>query len=455
MNDPDLGKGRILPLTLSLCIPTALSQAVMVLYSIVDRAFIGHIPQVGDLALAAVGVSAPLTSLVTAFGMLVGLGGAPLMEMKEGAGERESAERFLSSALFILIIFSLFLTPVMISIRRPLLYLFGASSETIGYAHSYLFYYLLGTPAALLVTGLNYFLIAQGRSRQAMISVLTGALLNILLDPLFIFTFAQGVRGGAIATVISQYVSALITVCSLSSKRCRIRIKSAKPEREEGQRILKNGTSPFIIAFTDSLLFLVLNASLQQYGGEGYGDMLLAASTIVLSYYQLSMNPLIGITGGSQGIISFNYGAGNSRRVTEAYRAILVISLAYTTLMTVLTYIAGPAFISFFTQDEALKELTFTSLKRYTLFMIPLSFHYVNVDTFTALAQVKLSLPLSLFRKAVYLLSCILLPSIFGASSTFFSEPVSDISAAVVSSIVMYIQLPRILREREEKGVEA
>lgn len=454
MSQSDLGSARIVPLTLKLCLPTALSQAVMVLYSIVDRMFIGHIEGVGDLALAGVGVAAPLTTLVTAFGMLTGLGGSPLMAMKEGHEEHESALSILSSAFYMLLFFSILLTPLLICFRYPLLYLFGASSITIEYAERYLFWYLLGTPAALLTTGLNYFLIGQGRSRVAMVSVLSGAALNIILDPVFIFALDLGVSGGAIATVISQLLSAMITVVNLASQKSLIPLSFRRFDKESVLKITQMGLSPFLIAATDSLLFIFLNAQLQKYGGEGFGDMLLTASTIILSYYQLSMNPLIGITGGSQGIISFNYGAGKTDRVRETFRTIQIISIIYTAIMTVMTYVAGQHFIALFTKDQEIQQLTLHYLKIYTLLMVPLSFHYVNVDTLTALGKYKLSLPVSLFRKLVFLLACLILPPLLGAGSAFASEPVSDITAAIVSSAVMYTRLPKILRQREENGLD-
>lgn len=453
MKQYDLGSGNIRTLTLKLCLPTCLAQGVMVLYSIVDRMFIGHIPEIGDLALAGVGVAAPLTTLIVSFAMLVGLGGSPLMAMKEGHKEHEKAVDILTGAFFMLLIFSAVLTPLLFIFRYPVLSLFGASEVTIVYAASYFGWHVVGTPFALLSTGLNSFLIGQGESRRAMISVLTGALLNVILDPVFIFTLDLGVAGGAIATVISQIASAVITVSGLLRKDALIRLAIRKVDRSVYSRITVMGLSPFIINATDNLLLLLLNAMLQKYGGPGMGDILLTAATIIQSYYLLCMNPLGGITGGSQGVISFNYGAGKCDRVTKAFHTIQIMAVIYTVIMTAVTYIAGEYFIRFFTSDETVIPLTLSYMKVFTLMIIPQAFHYTNVDTLTALGQVRLSLPLSLFRKLVFFVACIALPPVMGAGGAFWAEPASDLLGALLSTAVMYTMLPRILKRRQEKGL--
>lgn len=449
----DLGHDSIWSLTLKLSLPTCLAQAVMVLYSVVDRMFIGHIAGIGDIALAGVGVAAPITTLLSSFAVLVGMGGAPIMAMRAGHDEKDKAEEVLGNALKLLLLFSIVLTPLFYLIRTPLLNFFGASPRTLPYADEYLFWYLAGTPFAILSTGLNSYLINQGQTGKAMASVLTGAVLNIALDPVFIFTLDMGVAGGAIATVISQIASTVLTIGFLRMKSTLIRLRLIKLEPRLVSRIFKLGFSPFIIISTDSLLLIILNAMLQKYGGEAMGDTLITCATIIQSCHLMVMNPLGGITGGGQGLISFNYGAGNGERVTAAFRAVQTLATLYTVLMFIFIWTAGPVFIRLFTDDAEITTLTFGYLRTFTLMIIPLSFQYNNVDTFTALGQVRLALPLSLFRKTVFLVSCIVLPALFGAEAAFLSEPVCDITAAILSTSCMIYFLPRIIRARAEKGL--
>lgn len=450
---PDLGSDSIWSLAFRLCIPTCLAQAVMVLYSVVDRMFIGHIDLIGDLALAGVGVAAPITTLISSFAVLIGMGGAPIMAMRSGHGEKERAEAVLGNALKLLVIFSLILTPLFYLIRTPLLEFFGASARTLPYADEYLFYYLAGTPFAILSTGLNSYLINQGQTGKAMASVLTGAVLNIVLDPIFIFLLSMGVKGGAIATVISQVASTALTIIFLTSGNTLIKLKLTPLDKSITGRIFKLGFSPFLIIATDSLLLIVLNAMLQKYGGAEMGDILITCATIIQSCHLMVMNPLGGITGGGQGLVSFNYGAGNSARVKAAYRSVQTLATLYTVLIFIFIWTGGSLFIRLFTEDAEITRLTFTYLKTFTLMIIPLSFQYNNVDTFTALGQVKLALPLSLFRKTLFLAACIILPAFFGAEAAFIAEPLCDIVAGILSSACMIHFLPRILKAREERGL--
>ncbi len=453
MKKYDFAKDNLWPLILRLSIPTCLSQAVMVLYSIIDRMFIGHIAINGDLALAGVGIASPVTSLLSSFAVLIGLGGAPLMAIREGHKEHDKALEILSNALFALLLFSIILTPFFLIVRVPLLKLFGASSVTLPYAEQYLFWYTLGIPFALLSTGLNSYLINQGCSGKAMLSVLSGAILNIVLDPIFIFTLNFGVAGGAIATVISQIVSAIITITALRAKTISIPMKWQKPSLSILLHMSKLGLSPFIIIATDSLLLILLNAMLQKYGGKTEGDLLITCATIIQSYHLLVMNPLGGITGGGQGLVSYNYGAGNSNRVKGTYIRVQILATIYTTIMLLLTYLLGDVFVSLFTSDIEIQQMTLKYLRIFTAMIIPLSFQYQNVDTFTALSKVRFALPLSLFRKLLFLCALLILPPIYGASSAFFSEPICDLVSALISTTLMWIYLPKILKDREEKGL--
>lgn len=453
MRQSDLGKDNIIRLTLRLSLPTALAQAVTVLYSIVDRMFIGHIPALGGQALAGVGVAAPITSFIASFSVLIGMGGAPLMAMRAGHGEKKEAEEIIFTGFILLLCFSLFLTPIFLLLRTPALKLFGASPSTLPYASEYLTWYLIGTPFALLSAGMNSFLINQGLSGKSMISVLAGAAVNLALDPVFIFTLSMGVKGAAIASVISQIFSTILTLTFLRLPSLPLRLSVQRIRRKSIRHILTLGLSPFLIIATDSLLLIFLNMTLQRYGGEEQGDLLITASTIIQSVHMLVMNPLGGITGGSQGIISYNYGSGDGERVKQAYRSILLLALIYTLILTMAIQGAGRTFIGLFSSDEATIALTFRYLRIFELMIIPLSLQYTNVDVFTALGKVRYALPMSLIRKLIFFLCLLILPPLFSAACAFLSEPICDLSASILSTSVMAYELPRIVKEREEKGL--
>ena len=447
----DLGKDSIWSLVLMMALPTALAQAVNVLYAIVDRMYIGHIAVYGDIALAGIGIASPITAFISSFASLIGMGGAPIMAMKEGHGEHHTAERIVTTGFYLILIASAILTPLFFFFRNPILLAFGASEVTLPYASEYLGWYLLGTPFALLASGLNSFVINQGQSKKGMVSVLVGAALNIVLDPLFIFTFGLGVKGAAIATVISQLASAAIVIGVLLSKNTQIRLRFHSFDRGRILKILTFGLSPFIIIATDSMIMIVLNTVLQRYGGEGMGDALISASTIIQSFHLLVMNPLGGITGGSQGLLSYSYGAGRTDRVLGTWKRVQVLATLYTILMMVLAWSAGALFIRLFTSDSALVALTDHYLKVFTAMIIPLSFQYNTVDTFTALGKAGISLPLSLWRKLCFTLCVFLFPFITKeAGSAFLSEPASDLIASLVSTTTLAIMLPRVLRQRQK-----
>lgn len=448
----DLGQDKIWPLLLRLAIPTALAQLVNVLYAIIDRIYIGHIPGVGSLALAGVGVAAPISSFISAFGILIGLGGSPLMGMREGHGEHRKAEEILSTAFYLMVIVSLVLTPLFLVLRNPLLLLFGASDKTLPYASSYLLYYISGSLFAILSVGLNSYLVNQGLSGKAMLAILSGAFMNIILDPIFIFTLSLGVKGAAVATVLSQIGSSALLLIFLLSPKATIRLRFKLFNKALITQILKYGVSPFIILASDSLLLIVTNAMLKCYGGED-ADTLITASTIVQSFFLLITYPLGGITGGTQGLLSHNFGAGNIDRVKESLRKEQIIALIFTTFMFIVTMTSSEFFARLFTSDENMIKLSAHYMRIYASMVIPLSFQYVNVDSMTALGQIKLALPLSMCRKVSYTLFVIIFPVFFGAESIFLSEPVCAVLSAVVSTITLKVALPKVYKEREEVGL--
>ena len=443
----DLGKDKVSRLVWRIAIPSMLGQFVSVLYSIVDRMYIGNIPQVGDVALAGVGVCGPVVTLVGSVAFLVGVGGAPLVSIRMGEGNLKEAKRVLANCFLMLCVFSALLIAVILPLREPMLRLFGASDATYPYAEAYFTAYLCGTLFALAATGLNQFVICQGFAKIGMASVMLGAALNIVLDPLFIFVFDMGVRGAAIATVISQAASAAYVVLFLFGKRVMVPITFGGYDLRIMGRVLVMGFTPFLIIAIDNVMIIAMNAILQRTGGPE-GDMLVTCNTIVQSFMLVVTMPLGGISGGTQGILGYNYGARQVERVRQAQKYIVGLCVGYTAILFVLARIAGPLFVRLFTQDPQLAGEAFDAIKICTLAIIPLGVQYELVDGFTGIGQVRLSLPLSFWRKLVYFVAIFLLPAVFGARAAFYAEPLSDILGPLVTVVFYFLCMGKILKER-------
>ena len=448
----DLGKDRIPILVLKLAIPSMIAQFVTVLYSIIDRMFIGNIPKIGDAALAGVGVCGPIVTLLTSFGTLIGLGGSILMTMRMDAGRKKQAESILAHSFALLVVFSAVLTVLFLVSKRYLLNWFGASPATFPYADSYLTIYTAGTFFALLAIGLNYFITCQGFPAIGMITVLIGAVTNIILDPVFIFVLDMKVAGAAIATVIAQFASCAFAFCFLTGKKIPIKITRLRKKTFSPlivKKIIGLGISPFLILATDSVIIIVLNTVLQKYGGPKEGDILITCATIVQSYMMLITGPMLGISSGTQAILSYNYGARNIKRVKKAEKYVLILCLCFTTLMFLLSRIVPEYFIRIFTKDALQLQLCTWGIGVFTLMIIPLSFQYVFVDGFTALGRSKTALVLSLWRKGDYMLFTIVLPIFFGAKSAFYAQPLADGIGAVMSTIAFLLIFRKHLEKRE------
>ena len=442
-----MGKDKVSRLVWRIAIPSMLGQFVSVLYSIVDRMYIGNIPQVGDVALAGVGVCGPVVTLVGSVAFLVGVGGAPLVSIRMGEGNLKEAKRVLANCFLMLCVFSALLIAVILPLREPMLRLFGASDATYPYAEAYFTAYLCGTLFALAATGLNQFVICQGFAKIGMASVMLGAALNIVLDPLFIFVFDMGVRGAAIATVISQAASAVYVVLFLFGKRVMVPITFGGYDLRIMGRVLVMGFTPFLIIAIDNVMIIAMNAILQRTGGPE-GDMLVTCNTIVQSFMLVVTMPLGGISGGTQGILGYNYGARQVERVRQAQKYIVGLCVGYTAILFVLARIAGPLFVRLFTQDPQLAGEAFDAIKICTLAIIPLGIQYELVDGFTGIGQVRLSLPLSFWRKLVYFVAIFLLPAVFGARAAFYAEPLSDILGPLVTVVVYFLCMGKILKDR-------
>lgn len=447
----NLGSDNVKTLVWRIAIPSMLAQFVSVLYSIVDRMYIGNIPEIGDIALAGVGVCGPVVTMVASFASLIGVGGSPLMSIRMGEGRVNEARKIISNCFMMLCVLAVVLTVVIMAVRKPMLYLFGASEQTYMYADAYFSTYLLGTIFALLSTGMNQFIICQGFAKTGMLSVMLGAVCNIILDPIFIFVFNFGVRGAAIATVISQVASCAFVLIFLFGKVPPIKISFGGYSFHIMRRVLTLGFTPFLIIAIDNVMIIAMNSVLQRYGGPGQGDALITCATIVQSFMLLVTMPLGGISGGTQTILSYNYGAGQTGRVMRAQKYIVCLCVAYTGLLLILAWTASPLFVSLFTGDKALAEEAVWAIRVCTLALLPLGVQYELVDGFTAIGHVNYSLPLSFFRKLVYFAALFTIPVFFEPKMVFFSETISDILGPLATIIVHRLMIKKIMQKRVDE----
>lgn len=446
----DLGKDDIKQLVRRLAIPSMLAQFVNVLYSIVDRMYIGNIPEVGEVALAGAGVCGPIVTLISSFAFLVGIGGAPLMAIRMGEENQEGAEKILANCFVMLLGLSAMLTGAAIAFREPILMFFGASEQTFPYAYDYLTFYVAGTVFAILTAGLNQFITCQGFANEAMLTTIIGAVMNIVLDPIFIFVLGMGVRGAAVATVLSQACSCAFVLWFLFGYRAHVRITLGGYSARVMLRVLTFGFCPFIIIAGDSVLIIALNTVLQRYGENGSGDMLIACATIVQSYMQIVTLPLGGITSGTQPILSFNYGAKNTDRIRKGEKEIVKLAFLFCLIMFIISQTVSSVFVRLFTQNEQYIQLSVWAIKVFTFGIIPLALQYAFVDGLTALGIVRVSVSLSVFRKVAFLVLTLLIPAYFGATAAFYAEPIVDIFCGLFSTAIFLSLIGRILRKREQ-----
>ena len=431
-------------LMISMAVPSIIAQIINILYSIVDRIYIGHIKGVGMEALTGVGVTFPIITLISAFSAFVGAGGAPLAAIWLGKGDRKRAEKILGNGVTLLVFFTVILMAFFYAFQKPLLYLFGASDATIGYAVSYISIYLAGTIFVELALGLNAFIISQGQSRTAMMAVLLGAASNIILDPIFIFALGMGVKGAAYATVISQALSALWTVGFLISRKSSLTIKwqAMKPDFPVIGNVMALGISPFIMRATESLISIVLNNGLQKYGGDIYVGSL----TIMQSVMQMYSAPLGGFTQGVQPIISYNFGAGNFDRVKKLYRSMITVCFLFAAMATVLVMIFPGFFAGMVTNDAQLIALVEKMMPIFMCGMLIFGLQQGIQPTFLALGQAKLSLFIAIFRKVILLVPlALVLPLKFGVMGIYYAEPVSDVLSAVTATVLFLLNIKKIV----------
>lgn len=444
----DLGRDNIKQLVRRIAIPSMLAQFVNVLYSVVDRMYIGNIAGVGETALAGVGVCGPIVTMITAFASMVGIGGSPLMSIKMGEGNEKAAKQILANCFLMLSVISLFITILSLCIKDKLLMWFGASEAIFPYANEYITVYLMGTFFALMAIGMNQFIICQGFAKVAMLSVMLGAVINIVLDPVFIFVLDMGVQGAALATVFSQMVSCFFVLAFLFGRKVPIRISVGGYEWRVIRRVVALGLTPFLIIAFDNILIIALNTSIQHFGGT-QGDKLLTCATIVQSFMLMVTMPLGGISGGTESILGYNFGARQTNRVLEAQKQIAILSLTFTAVMFVISQSVPRLFVEIFTQNPEYIDLSVWGIRVFTLGIIPLSLQYVVVDGFTGMGIANIAIFLSMFRKSIYLAGVFLLPMALGVTAIFYTQAVSDFAGTIVSIAVYLLTIKKILRRRE------
>ena len=442
--DNRLGTENITRLMISLAIPSVLAQIVNVLYNIVDRIYIGRIPGVGAVALTGVGVTFPIITIISAFSGFASGGGAPLAAIALGQGDRKRAERILGNCVSMLLFFTVILMAFFFVFQKPLLYVFGASDNTIGYSSTYISIYLLGTVFVELAVGLNTFISAQGQARTAMFSVLIGAVVNIVLDPIFIFVFHMGVAGAAVATIISQALSAAWVLCFLCSEKSGIRLKKAgmKPDFYLIGQIMALGVSPFVMSATESAITIVMNHGLQVYGG----DLYVGSMTILQSVLQLVFVPISGFTNGVQPIISYNFGAGKFDRVKMTIKRMISITFLAAFVYVFFAMLRPGLFARLFTTDEDLIALVKKVLPVYIAGMSVFGVQSGVQSSFLGLGQAKISLCIALLRKVILLIPlALILPRFFGVMGVYYAEPVADILSVLTASTLFLLNIRKIL----------
>lgn len=449
-NETKLGTQPIPKLIGSLALPAVMAQIINVLYNIVDRIYIGRMKEIGDIALTGVGVCFSILMIISAFAAFVGMGGAPLASIQLGKNDREGAEKILGNSVSLLVIISIILTVFFLIFKTPLLYAFGASDNTIVYAEEYLTIYLFGTIFVQAALGLNTFISAQGQAKVAMLSVLIGAIINIILDPILIYGLNMGVKGAATATVISQFFSAVWVVKFLASNKSSIRIKKQylKFSKKTIASIAALGVSPFIMQSTESLVAIVLNSGLKHYGNDIY----VGSMTIMMSVLQLIVMPVQGIVQGAQPIISYNYGAGNEERVKRTFRWLLGITVTVTVVACLITTQFPGVFVKMFNKKPELVEVTVEMMPIYLGGIWAFGAQMACQTTFMGLGQAKISLFLALLRKVILLIPlALILPRFFGVEGIYYSEPIADIIASAVTLTVFMLTYKKILSQTSDK----
>ncbi len=441
----DFSQGKVWKNIIFQAIPLTLAQLVQLLYNVVDRIYIGHLPGTDNMALTGVGLTFPIITLVAAFTNLFGTGGTPLFSMARGRGDEDGAEKIMGNVFALLLGSSVLIFIFSFLLRKPILYLFGASDDSYVYADQYLQIYLFGTAFSMLSTGLNGFINAQGFPGIGMMTTVIGAVLNLILDPVFIFVLDMGVRGAALATVLSQMVSAIWVLRFLRGKRALLHIKKKNMRLDSGlvKKIMALGASGFIVQATNALVQIVCNVTLQSYGGDLYVGIM----TVLNSVRELLSLPVMGLTSGCQPILGYNYGAGKIARVKAGIRFTALIGTAYTLLAWGFVMKFPHLLFAIFTDDAAMVESGRAALGIYFFGFFFMAFQFTGQCTFQALGYAKRSIFFSLFRKVVIVVPLtLILPMLgFGVNGVFMAEPISNLVGGLACFTTMWLTVYRKL----------
>ena len=448
----DFSQGPMWKNVLNQAIPLTIAQAVQVLYNVVDRIYLGHLPGASSLALTGVGLIFPIVALITAFGNLFSTGGTPLCAIARGAGEQDRAEKIMNNTFSMLVITALILTALGYGFRKPVLYAFGASDDTYPYADAYLTIYLAGTLFTMLATGMNGFINAQGFPKIGMLTIILGAVLNVILDPIFIFVLELGVRGAAIATVISQVVSCLWVLRFLTGKEALLRLKPSRmlPEGRLLKEIVSLGIPGFIMAGTNCLVQVTCNATLKLHGGDSY----IGVMTVINSVREIFSLPVAGLTHGSQPVLSFNYGAKKYDRVRSGIAFISLVGAVFTAICWALVLMTPRFLLGLFTDDALLLEMGVRSMQIYFFGFVFMSMQFAGQSTFVSLGKSRQAVFFSLLRKAFIVFPLtLLLPNLWGlgVDGVFLAEPVSNLLGGAACFITMMCTVWPMLKREEQK----
>ena len=452
MNNEFLEKEPIGKLLFKLSIPTVVAQLINMLYNLIDRIFIGHMPEIGDLALTGVGVCLPLIMLVSAFASLVSAGGAPRASIFMGKKDNETAEKIMGNCFFLQIIISFILTIILLIFNRDLLLLFGASENTIEYAVKYMNVYAIGTLFVQLTLGMNAYITSQGFSKIAMITVLIGAVCNMALDPIFIYAFNMGVSGAALATIISQAISCTFVLIFLFSKKSvlKLKVSNFKLDYRIVLPCMALGLAPFIMQASECIIIVSFNSSLQNYGG----DLAVGAMTILSSVMQFAMLPLQGFAQGAQPISSYNYGAKNVDRVVKTFKLLLMICLIYSTTLYVFVMSCPKVFVSMFTDKVELIEFTAKAIRIYFMVLFVFGAQIACQMTFVSTGNAKSSIIVACARKFILLLPLIyIMPNLMEdkTMAVYLAEPIADILAVSFTVTLFVFQFKKTINQLKTK----
>ena len=452
----DFSQGSIARNILNLALPMTLAQLINVLYSVVDRIYIGHIPHVSADALTGVGLALPVITVITAFANLFGMGGAPLCSIARGEHEEERAENVMGNSFTLLLISGAALMTVCLMFREPILYLFGASDVTYPYADQYITIYLLGTLFVMTSLGMNNFINAQGFGKTGMLTVLLGAVLNIILDPILIFGFDMGVRGAAVATVISQGASALWVFRFLTGEKALLKIKrkSMRLKKKLVREITLLGTSGFVMSVTNGLVQIVCNAVLSRHGGDLYVGIM----TVINSVREIINMPLTGLTSGAQPVIGYNYGAGRPDRVKAAVKFMTAWSILFSIVVWAVIFFEPRFFMNLFTQETELIQEGIPAMRIYFCGIFMMALQFAGQSTYVALNRPKQAVFFSLFRKVIIVVPLtVALPLVggLGTSGVFLAEPVSNVIGGTACFVTMLITVWPTLKNDKEKETSA